>query len=161
MQLNIFTLIAPDRSDAQPTWFYLLSILVPEYYSKGIKPVKNKVCATCKMKTNISVKEAIFSVLTDILNLLERYISLVFGLPTSVFVFALKLFEIRASLIENIRIPEMIIIQDYLGTIVEESEDDGTALGDIFMLSFFNGFRVLCAKYILSHAEGKNVDNTI
>ena len=56
--------------------------------------------------------------------IVEHCLALVQGVPQYVTQFLLKIFEVRATLSEDTSSdPEMIIIQDYLGTIQEENEE--------------------------------------
>ena len=77
------------------------------------------------MFNRIFIKDTFFSVLTHILIIAERYLDYVFGIPKCICDCVVNFFEIRSSLTEDTQIPDMIIIQDYLGTIVEENEEGG------------------------------------
>jgi hypothetical protein len=81
---------------------------------------------------NKLLKDTLFSVLTNIWLVIEHYLALVCAVPKYLSESIVKVFEVQATLTEDIQAPDMIIIQDYLGTITEENEE---ALGSI--LSYF------------------------
>ena len=79
---------------------------------------------------NKLLKDTLFSVLTHISLLIEHYLALVCDIPKCLSERIVKVFEVQATLTEDIQAPNMIIIQDYLGTILEENEE---ALGSIYL----------------------------
>lgn len=94
-------------------------------------------------------KNILFSVFTNIRITIVQYLAYVFGIPKCMCDCVVRVLEIRATLTEDIEIPDMIIIQDYLGTIVEENEEGiGTFISswiwDIFFsFLFYKKFMVL------------------
>ena len=68
-------------------------------------------------------QDSVFSLFDVILDTIHCCIFLILGLPKCVYDGVLRLFNYQNKLKESIPDPDMIIIQDYLGTIVEENEE--------------------------------------
>ena len=75
------------------------------------------------MRDNFVIAETVFSVFRNIRMIIEHSFALIFGIPKCVSECVIRVFEVRATLTEDIEAPDMIIIQDYLGTIQEENEE--------------------------------------
>ena len=92
-------------------------------------PSQLEKCTKDKM-INKLLKDTLFSVLTHIWLVIEHYLALVCDIPKCLSERIVKVFEVQATLTEDIQAPNMIIIQDYLVTILEEKEE---ALGSIYL----------------------------
>ena len=86
---------------------------------------------------NKLLKDTLFSVLTHIWLVIEHYLALVCAVPKCLSDRIVKVFEVQATLTEDIQAPNMISIQDYLGTFLEENEE---ALGSILSYFLTDGF---------------------